>query len=147
MAGAAPQAQNKSGRIVEIALRRSSPFLRGEFMKYLLLVYGDEKTWMGMTEAERDAVFAECSVYGDEITKSGHMLAGAPLERTSTARTIRRSDGKSIITDGPFAETREVLAGYHLVECRDMAEAVAIGERFPGIKYGMAIEVRALMAE
>lgn len=116
-------------------------------MKYLLLVYGDEKKWMGLSEEERDRVFAECSVYGDELTRSGHMLAGAPLERTATARTIRRADGKSIITDGPFAETREVLAGYHLVECRDLAEAVAIGERFPGLKYGMAIEARALMPE
>jgi hypothetical protein len=116
-------------------------------MKYMLLVYGDEKKWMGLSEAERDAVFAECTVYGDELRKSGHFLAGSPLERTATARTIRRSDGKSIITDGPFAETREVLAGYHLVECKDLAEAVAIGEGFPGIKYGMAIEVRALMVD
>ena len=116
-------------------------------MKYLLLVYGDEKKWLGMSEQERDRVFDECSAYGDEITKSGHLLAGAPLERTATARTIRRSDGKSIITDGPFAETREVLAGYHLVECKDRAEAEAIGERFPGLKYGMAIEVRALMTD
>jgi len=116
-------------------------------MKYLLLVYGDEKKWMGLPEADRDAVFAECEVYGNEIKASGHFLAGSPLERSATATTIRRPDGKSIITDGPFAETREVLAGYHLVECKDMDEAVAIGERFPGLKYGMTIEVRALMID
>lgn len=116
-------------------------------MKYLLLVYGDEKTWLARSERERDEVFAECEVYGNELKASGHFLAGSPLERTATATTIRRSNGKSIITDGPFAETREVLAGYHLVECKDQSEAIALGDRFPGLKYGMTIEVRALMVE
>jgi hypothetical protein len=115
------------------------------FMKYLLLVYSDEKKWLALSEEARERVFEECSVYGAELTRSGHFLGGAPLEPTATARTIRRSDGKSIITDGPFAETREVLAGYHLVECKNIEEATALGERFPGLKQGLAIEVRPVM--
>jgi len=116
-------------------------------MKYLLLVYSDEKKWLALSDDARARVFEECAVYGAELTQSGHFLGGAPLEPTATARTIRRSNGKSVITDGPFAETREVLAGYHLVECKDIQEATALGERFPGLKHGLAIEVRPVLVD
>lgn len=116
-------------------------------MHYLLLVYMNETRWAALPESERERVYADCHGYGRELTQSGNFISGAPLEASATARTIRSTEGKAVVTDGPFAETKEVLAGYHLVVCKDMAEAVALGERFPGLRAGMTVEVRALMGE
>lgn len=114
-------------------------------MQFLMLVYQNEKRWAELPEAEKAQMWAECHEYGEAITGSGHLQAGAPLEPTSTARTLRASGGKLMVTDGPFAETKEVLAGYHLVECKDVEEAMAIGARFPGLKYGASLEVRPIL--
>jgi hypothetical protein len=137
--------RDKCQTIVEFASRRSSSFGNTTHMQYLLLVYSNEKDWAEMPEAEKDQLWADCEKYGQEIIKSGHLLAGAPLEPTSTATTLRSNGGKLVITDGPFAETKEVLAGYHLVECKNLDEAIAIGARFPGLRVGSSIEVRPLM--
>ena len=115
--------------------------------QYLLLIYGDEARWEALPEAERDCLWTECEAYTHELKAGGHFIAGAPLERARTARTIRRSGGQSVITDGPFAETKEALGGYCLVVCQDLAEAVTLGERFPGLRVGMAVEARPLMAD
>ena len=115
-------------------------------MQYLLLVYSDEKKWAELAEDVNDPLWAECQTYGQEIIKSGHLLAGSPLQPTSTATTLRSAGGKLMITDGPFAETKEVLAGYHLVECKDLDEAIAVGQRFPGLRAGLALEVRPILA-
>jgi hypothetical protein len=116
-------------------------------MQYLLLVYADENRWLNLPQAEKDRIWEECEAYGADLKKNGHFLAGAPLERSSTARTVRKVSGQTVVTDGPFAETKEVLAGYHLVECRDTGEAVALGAHFPGLRIGLTIEVRALMSD
>lgn len=114
-------------------------------MQYLLLVYLEEANWAAIPEAQKDRLCAECDAYADEMTQKGVFLGGAPLQRSVTARTIRRVRGQQLVTDGPFAETKEVLAGYHLVECKDMDEAMAWGAKFPGIKAGATIEVRPLL--
>ena len=114
-------------------------------MQYLLLVYSDEQRWAQMPEAEKDKLWAECEQYAQEIIKSGHLLAGSPLQPASTATTLRSNGGKLMITDGPFAETKEILAGYHLVECKNLDEAIAVGARFPGLRVGTALEVRPLL--
>lgn len=114
-------------------------------MHYLLLVYMDEKRWGELSEPERERVFAECDIYGQELKQSGHFLGGEPLLPSATARTIRRKNDTPLVTDGPFAETKEVLAGYHLVQCKDIDEAVGLGARFPGLRAGLTIEVRAVM--
>jgi hypothetical protein len=81
----------------------------------------------------------------DELKTSGRLLAGAKLDRTSSAVTVREKSGKRLITDGPFAETKEQLGGYHLIECKDRDEAVSIALRFPTLAVGCTIEVRPLL--
>ena len=114
-------------------------------MRYLMLVYRDEKRWTEASDAERKQLWLECSAYGEEITRSGHLLAGAPLQPVATATTLRTNGSQLTITDGPFAETKEVLAGYHLVECKDLDEAIAVGSRFPGLRMGSSLEIRPLL--
>ena len=113
-------------------------------MQYLLLVYADEKHWAGLSEAEKERHWVDCQAYGRQLMDGGHFLAGAPLEPSATARSIRKLDETASVTDGPFAETKEVLAGYFLVECKDIDEAVALGKQFPGVRRGDGLEVRAL---
>lgn len=114
-------------------------------MQYLMLVYTDEKRWAEIPDPEKERLWADCHAYGQEITQSGHLLAGAPLQPAATATTLRSYGGKLAITDGPFAETKEILAGYHLVECKDLDEAIAIGSRFPGLRVGSALEIRPVL--
>jgi hypothetical protein len=113
-------------------------------MQYLLLIYGEEKAWTQMSETERNAMFAEYRKYTDEITKSGHYVGGNPLQGIHTATTVRVRNGKSSTTDGPFAETREQLGGYYLVEAKDLDEATGLAARIPGARIG-SIEVRPVM--
>jgi hypothetical protein len=108
-------------------------------MQYLLLIYQNENGQMA--EGDQKAMFKEYSDFTASIVKSGHMRAGDALEPTSTATTVRVRDGKTLTTDGPFAETKEQLAGYYLVEAKDLDEAIKIGARIPGAKVG-SIEVR-----
>ena len=92
-------------------------------MQYLLLIYQNEKQWLGLSEAERGQVIEEYGAFTEGIVKSGHFQAGDALQPTSTATTVRVRDGKTMITDGPFAETREQLGGFYLVEAKDLDEA------------------------
>ncbi|HEX2099153.1 MAG TPA: YciI family protein [Candidatus Synoicihabitans sp.] len=114
-------------------------------MRYLMLVYRDERRWAETPAAEKEKLWVDCHTYGEEITRSGHLLAGAPLQPAATATTLRLHGGKLTMIDGPFAETKEVLAGYHLVECKDLDEAIAIGSRFPGLQVGSALEIRPVL--
>lgn len=118
-------------------------------MQYLLLVYGEERLWQNLPPAEKARISAECDAYGEASRASGHLLAGAPLFPVATATTIRLPPDRQsfVLTDGPFAETKEALAGYHLVECRDLDEAIALGQRFPGLRAGLTIEVRPVMTD
>jgi len=111
-------------------------------MQFLLLIYEDEKRWAKMGEAAVKAEVQQYRAFGQEF--AGSIQGGNALQPTPTAKTVRVRDGKSIITDGPFAETKEQLGGYYLVEARDADEAVAIGAKIPGARFG-SIEARPLM--
>jgi len=113
-------------------------------MQYMLLIYDDETLWARMTEAERGKLMAEYGTLTQELQKSGKMVHGAPLQPTSTATSVRLREGKTMTTHGPFAETREQLGGYYLVETRDLDEATAIAARIPSARLG-TIEVRPVM--
>jgi hypothetical protein len=113
-------------------------------MQYLLLIYQNEAELGKMDAAARKAMTAEYGGYTQSIVQSGHFKAGDGLQPTTTATTVRVRDGKMLTTDGPFAETREQLAGYYLVEAKDLDTALAIAARIPGAKTG-SIEVRPVM--
>jgi hypothetical protein len=113
-------------------------------MKYMLLIYDDEKVWGTVSQAERQQIFGEYMQFTKEIQSSGHYHAGAPLQPTSTATSVRIRNQKRLVTDGPFAETREQLGGYYLIEAKDLDEAVAIAARIPSARLG-TIEVRPIM--
>jgi hypothetical protein len=113
-------------------------------MQYLLLIYGPEDVWATMSEAEAGAVMDEYRAFTESIQAQGIMQSGAPLAATSTARTVRVRDGRATVSDGPFAETREQLGGFYLVEAKDLDEATKIAARIPSAKIG-SIEVRPIM--
>jgi hypothetical protein len=97
-----------------------------------------------MPEAERNALFGEYMAFTESIRESGHLLAGDPLEPTATATTIRVRGGKAVTSDGPFAETREQLGGYYIVEARDLDEALGLAARVPSARIG-CVEVRPIV--
>jgi hypothetical protein len=113
-------------------------------MQYLLLIYDPENVYQKMPEAQRNEVFAAYGQFTSEIKASGHYLGGNALQPTHTATTVRVRDGKAATTDGPFAETREQLGGYYLIEAKDLDEATKIAARIPSSKFG-SIEVRPIM--
>ncbi len=113
-------------------------------MQYMLLIYDREADWEAMTENERGRVFAEYRGFTDSIVKSGHYRAGDALQPTATATTVRVRNGKALTTDGPFAETREQLGGYYLVDAEDLDAAIAIAARIPSARAG-SIEVRPVL--
>ncbi len=112
-------------------------------MQYLLIIYTEEKKMAAMPEAELGKIMAEFNAYSKSIVESGNFVAGGRLQPTSTATTVRVREGKTLTTHGPFAETREQLGGYYLVEARDLDEALALAARIPGARFG-SIEVRPL---
>jgi hypothetical protein len=111
-------------------------------MQYLLMCCFDEKRWEELPEPQRDKIMAAYQAWEKDLAKSGHYRAGAKLISSSSATTVRLKNGKPAITDGPFAETKEQIGGYHLVECRDLDEAIAIAMRIPTLPAGGTIEVR-----
>ena len=113
-------------------------------MQYLLLIYRSDAQYAHMTPDDRKALSAEYGVYTQSIIQSGHFKAGDGLQSTTTATTVRVRDGKILTTDGPFAETREQLGGYYLVEAKDLDTALGIAARIPGARTG-SIEVRPVM--
>ena len=113
-------------------------------MRYLLMIYRDEQEWEAKSVEERGAVFKEAVDYSEALRPSGFYQGGEPLEPTRTATTVRMKGGKSVMTDGPFAETKEQLAGYTILEARDLDEALAFVARHPLVKAGFSIEVRPI---
>ena len=113
-------------------------------MQYILLIYENEQNWANLSEAERNAMYQEYGELSQSLAKSGRYKAGEELKPTATATTVRVRNGKVQATDGPFAETREQLGGFYLVEAKDLDEAIEWGARCPGAKYG-TIEVRPVM--
>ncbi len=110
-------------------------------MQYLLLIYQNEAEMEKAGEAATKALHGEYMAFTQSIVQAGHFKAGDALQRTSTATTVRVRGGKTLTTDGPFAETREQLGGYYLVEAKDLDQATAIAARVPSAKFG-SIEVR-----
>jgi hypothetical protein len=113
-------------------------------MQYMLLIYDAEKTWETMPEAERQKNFTAYMQFTADVKKAGNFIAGDALQPTRTATTVRVRDGKTTSTDGPFAETREQLGGYYLIEAKDLDEATKIAARIPSARFG-SIEIRPVM--
>ena len=113
-------------------------------MRYMLLIYKDENVYDPMPAEERGAIFQEATDYSEARRASGFYEGGEPLESTHTATTVRMKNGKALTTDGPFAETKEQLAGYTIVEAKDLDEVLAFAARHPLVRAGLSIEVRPI---
>jgi hypothetical protein len=110
-------------------------------MRYMMLVYLEENA---LDEQQREACYHESIALTHDLKAKGQYLAAAPLQPVATATSVRIRDGRRLVTDGPFAETREALGGYYLVDARDLDEAIAIAARIPGAKAG-TVEVRPVV--
>jgi hypothetical protein len=113
-------------------------------MQYLLLIYDDEQLWARMSEEQTGKLLGEYNDFTRDIVTSGHSQGGNALQPVATATTVRVRDGKTVTTDGPFAETKEQLGGDYLIEAKDLDEAIAIAARVPSARYG-SIEIRPIM--
>ena len=112
-------------------------------MKYLCLIYFDEAKHAALTEAEHRELTRACLAYDEELKEAGRYITSSPLQYVNTAATVRVTNGKISATDGPFAETKEQLGGYYMVEAKDLDEAVAIAARIPAARTG-SVEVRPI---
>jgi hypothetical protein len=110
-------------------------------VKYMLLIYGDERA---LNDAEREQCYRESTELAHQLHAAGQYLAASPLQPTSTATSVRVRNGKPLVTDGPFAETREQLGGYFLIDAKDVDEAVAVASRIPLARLG-TVEVRPIV--
>src|SRR6266513_1321648 len=110
-------------------------------MKYMLMVYLDEQA---MTDEEREHCYVESAQLTQDLNASGNYLSASPLHPVATATSVRVRDGKRIVTDGPFAETREQLGGYFIIDVRDLDEAIGIAGRLPSASLG-TVEIRPIM--
>jgi hypothetical protein len=110
-------------------------------MKYMLLVYLDENA---MTEPEREHCYIESAQLAQDLNSSKQYLDASPLHPVATATSVRVREGKRVVTDGPFAETREQLGGYYLIEANDLDEAIGIAERIPPARFG-TVEIRPVL--
>ena len=110
-------------------------------MKYMLMICRDEETWDKLSVTERQQIYAETLKLSEELTSRGQYLGGLPLHPSSSATSVRVRDGKRLVTDGPFAETREQLGGYMLIDVKDLDEAIAIAARVP-LARTSTVEIR-----
>lgn len=110
-------------------------------MKYMLLIYHEEQAWNRLTEVEVQQIYGEYRALIQELQSSGRYLVGDQLQPTTTASTIRVLDGKRMVTDGPFAETREQMGGFFMIEAKDIDEATSIAGRIPSARMG-SVEIR-----
>jgi hypothetical protein len=130
--------------LTDVSIRPSAVRLnsiKGGHMKYMLLVYMDEKA---MTDTERQDCYMESAQLTQDLNARGKYLGASPLHSVATATSVRVRDGKPLVTDGPFAETREQLGGFFLIDAPDLDEALSIAARIPGSRKG-TIEVRPVM--
>jgi hypothetical protein len=110
-------------------------------MKYMLLIYADENVW---TEPERQACYGESAQLCHQLADKGQYLSASPLQSVATATSVKVRDGRRMVTDGPFAETREQLGGYFMIEANDLDEAIEIAGRIPGARKG-TVEIRPVV--
>lgn len=113
-------------------------------MQYLMLIYSDEKSAANMSKAEQDAWMGEWFAYDKALREAGISPAGDALHPTSTATTVSSKDGKVVTTHGPFAETKEQLGGYYVLNCKDLDEAIAWASKCPGVRNG-SLELRPVV--
>jgi hypothetical protein len=114
-------------------------------MKFLLLLYGDETKWMDVSPEEAQQSVEVWNAYGQALTDAGVLVSGEALSPTAEATTVRLSDDEPIRTDGPFAETREQLGGYYLLDCKDIDEAAGWAAKVPDLGEGGSVEVRPVV--
>jgi len=112
-------------------------------MKYMLLIYSDEKQWQGLSQSETGQRMAAYRAYTEALTKAGALVAGDRLQRADAATTVRVNNSKTNVLNGPYAETREQLGGYYLIEATDLDAALSWAARCPGASHG-AVEVRPI---
>ena len=110
-------------------------------MKYLLMIYDDESMWSDVQPGDVNAMMDGYRKFGEEVHGNGAFVAGEALESISTATTVRVKDGERLVTDGPFAETKEQLGGFYLLDCKDLDEAIGYAAKIPGAQSG-CVEVR-----
>ncbi len=113
-------------------------------MRYLCLIYENESAFEAMPPADAGTIFAEYGAFTEAIRQSGHYVRGDALQPTRTATTVRVRQGKVTTTDGPFAETKEQLGGYDLIEARDLNDAIQVASRIPAARFG-CVEVRPIL--
>jgi hypothetical protein len=111
-------------------------------MKFVCLGYTEEKTWAGVPKEQLEAMIEECFAYDDELARNGHVVGGNGLQAPRTAVTLRYTDGKVVVTDGPYAETKEYLGGILILEARDMNHAIELMSKHPGVRLGGPFEIR-----
>lgn len=114
-------------------------------MQYLLMVYLDGKRWTGLSIEERNQVHADCTKWHDDLTQRGISKGAMALQPPATSTTVKEDSGNICVVDGPYAETKEVLGGFEIVECQNLDEAIAIAKRFPALRVGTLMEVRPLV--
>jgi hypothetical protein len=115
-------------------------------VKYMLLIYSEPNAYASLSKEENDALFGEYFTFTQKIQESGEFVAGDPLQGIETATTVRTRDNKRALTDGPFAETKEVLGGYYIVDVKDLDRALELAEQIPGVRRELeSIEVRPIM--
>lgn len=113
-------------------------------MQYMILIYEDEKSFANVPEAEMNKVFAQYMQYSKDLAAAGSLHGGAALQPVSTATTVRVRGGKTATTDGPFAETKEQLGGFYMIEARDLNDAIQIASKIPSARLG-TVEVRPVV--
>lgn len=113
-------------------------------MQYILLIYSDETAEANATEEQNQAVMNEYFAFSGEVRDRGLFVAGEALHPTTAATTVRVRDGKTVTTDGPFAETREQLGGFYILNCKDLDEAIEMAAKIPGARHG-SVEIRPIV--
>ena len=113
-------------------------------MRYALLIYASEQDWANQTEEQTQTQFQEYMAFTKDIVDRGIQQSGEALQPTAAATTVRVRDGETLTTDGPFAETKDQLGGFYLVDCKDLDEAIEVAARIPDVRRG-SIEIRPIM--
>lgn len=111
-------------------------------MKFICLGFYDETAWAGMSESERKSYVDNCFAYDDELRRDGHFMGGEALQPPASAATVRYRNGAALVTDGPYAETKEQLGGILILEARDLNHAIQLMSKHPGIRAGNCFEIR-----